>query len=200
MAAARRGARNPAALRTLAIEILCSGRTVTDSIPAERRAAWYHQRRIGAAGPVTPVTSLADLIEVLVEELPVSARRILIVEDETMIAMMIEDFLTDLGWDVVGLVGTSDRAIATAREADIDAALLDVNLNGQDTFGVADLLSERHIPFVFATGYGQDGVADRFQDVPTLTKPFHRDELDRALRQAMAASDGSPEEGAGVSR
>ncbi len=127
-----------------------------------------------------------------------SARRILIVEDETMIAMMIEDFLTDLGWDVVGMVGTPDRAMATAREADFDAALLDVNLNGQDTFGVADVLSERQIPFVFATGYGQDGVADRFQDVPTLTKPFQRDDLDRALREAMASA-GSPSESAGIS-
>ncbi len=127
-----------------------------------------------------------------------SARRILIVEDETMIAMMIEDFLTDLGWDVVGMVGTPDRAMATARESDFDAALLDVNLNGQDTFGVADVLSERQIPFVFATGYGHDGVADRFRDVPTLTKPFHRDDLDRALREAMASA-GSPSESAGIS-
>jgi CheY-like chemotaxis protein len=72
-----------------------------------------------------------------------------------------------------------------ARDADIDAALLDVNLNGQDTFAVADILRERHIPFVFATGYGADGLAERFRGVPTLTKPFQRDELDRALQRAM---------------
>jgi CheY-like chemotaxis protein len=122
----------------------------------------------------------------------VPVRRILVVEDETMIAMMIEDFLTDLGWDVVGLAGTLDRAIAMAREADIDAALLDVNLNGQDTFAVADALNERRIPFVFATGYGLDGVADRFRGVPTLTKPFQRRELDHALRQAIAAKRALP--------
>jgi CheY-like chemotaxis protein len=115
-----------------------------------------------------------------------AARRILIVEDEPMIAMMVEDFLEELGWDVVGCASGMERALAMARDADIDAALLDVNLSGQDTFGVPDILSERHIPFVFATGYGPDGVANRFRGVPTLTKPFQRDELDRALHRATA--------------
>ena len=121
-----------------------------------------------------------------------ATRRILIVEDETMIAMMLEDFLGDLGWIVVGMAGTVDQAIVMARDADIDAALLDVNLNGQHTFAAADILSERRIPFVFATGYGLEGVADRFRGVPTLTKPFHRNELERALRRAMTGSGGSP--------
>jgi CheY-like chemotaxis protein len=114
----------------------------------------------------------------------VAARRILIVEDETMIAMMIEDFLEESGWDVVGSAGGTERALAMAEEADIDAAVLDVNLNGQDTFAVADILSDRHIPFVFATGYGAEGVAERFRGVPTLTKPFQRDNLDLAWHQA----------------
>jgi CheY-like chemotaxis protein len=128
----------------------------------------------------------------LVEVLPVAARRILIVEDETMIAMMIEDFLTELGWDVVALVGSLDRALAMARDADIDAAVLDVNLNGQDSFAAADVLWERNIPFVFATGYGSDGITDRFPNVPVLTKPFHRDDLDRALCQAMSVTGDFP--------
>lgn len=121
-----------------------------------------------------------------------SSRRILIVEDETMIAMMEEDFLTDLGWEVVGVAGSLDRALAMAQDADIDAALLDVNLNGKDTFAAADILSERSIPFVFATGYGSDGVADRFRRVPTLTKPFHSNQLDHALRRAMTGTDDFP--------
>ena len=86
--------------------------------------------------------------------LPMAARRILIIEDETLIAMMVEDFLIDLGWTVVGLAGTLDRALAMVRDADIDAAILDVNLNGQQSFAVAEILGDRHIPFVFATGYG----------------------------------------------
>jgi CheY-like chemotaxis protein len=114
----------------------------------------------------------------------VVARRVLIVEDEALIAMMVEDFLEELGWKVVGWAGGIERALAMARDADIDAALLDVNLGGQNSFAVADILNERHIPFVFATGYGAHGVADRFRNVPTLTKPFRRDELDRALHRA----------------
>jgi DNA-binding response OmpR family regulator len=96
----------------------------------------------------------------------------LIVEDETMIAMMVEDFLEELGWDVVGWAGGTERALAMARDADIGAALLDVNLGGQDTFAVAVILSERHIPFVFATGYGADGVADRFSGCADADKTF----------------------------
>jgi|SRR5262245_41353303 len=126
----------------------------------------------------------------LVEVLSV-ARRVLIVEDETMIAMMVEDFLTELGWDVVGLVGSLDRALAMARDAEIDAAVLDVNLNGQLSFAAADILSQRSIPFVFATGYGADGMVRRFANVPILTKPFHRNDLDRALHQAMAETGNS---------
>ena len=119
-------------------------------------------------------------------------RRILIVEDETMIAMMVEDFLTELGWDVVGPAGSLDSALAMAKDADIDAAVLDVNLNGRDSFAAADILGGRNIPFVFASGYGSDGIAHRFRDVPILTKPFHRDDLDRALCRAMAKTDKSP--------
>jgi CheY-like chemotaxis protein len=123
----------------------------------------------------------------------VPTRRILIVEDESMIAMMVEGFLEESGWEVAGWAGGTERALAMARDAEIDAALLDVNLNGQDTFAVADILSERRIPFIFATGYGADGVAKRFRGVPTLTKPFQRNELDRALEAAMATV-GSAEE------
>lgn len=119
-----------------------------------------------------------------------AARRILIVEDEMMIAMMVEDFLADLGWNVVGVAGTLDQALAMARDAAIDAALLDVNLNGRNTFGAAEILRERQIPFVFATGYGVQGIDDRFRAVPTLTKPYQLDQLDGALRQALAAAYG----------
>ena len=119
-----------------------------------------------------------------------AGHRILIVEDETMIAMMIEDFLQELGWDVVGMAGTVERALVSAQDADIDVALLDVNLGGRDSFAVADLLSGRHVPFVFATGYGLDGIPDRFHSAPTLTKPFQRDDLERALSRAMTVAPG----------
>src|SRR5262245_47281629 len=118
-----------------------------------------------------------DPVDAPSEELPLSMRRILIVEDETMIAMMVEDFLSHLGWEVIEMAGSLDQALAMARDADIDAAVLDVNLKGQDSFAAADILSDRNIPFIFASGYGADGMASRFRGVPILTKPFHRDDL-----------------------
>jgi CheY-like chemotaxis protein len=124
------------------------------------------------------------------EELAVAARRILIVEDEMMIAMMVEDFLSDLGWHALGVACTLEKALEMARNADFEAALLDVNLNGRDTFDVADILIERNIPFVFATGYGAQGIAQRSRAVPTLAKPYQLDDLDGALQQAMAGAEG----------
>jgi CheY-like chemotaxis protein len=121
-----------------------------------------------------------------------TARRILIVEDEPMIAMMVEEFLADLGWKVVGVSGSLHSALAMARDADIDAAILDVNLRGKDSFEAADILGGRSIPFVFASGYGSDEISGRFRDVPVLTKPFHRDDLERALRQAMDGTGHVP--------
>jgi CheY-like chemotaxis protein len=78
-----------------------------------------------------------------------------------------------------------DRALDLARGALIDAAVLDVNVNGNDSYAVADALRARAIPFVFATGYGTKELAERFRDSPITQKPFHRDDLERALGIAM---------------
>lgn len=114
--------------------------------------------------------------------------RILVVEDEAIVAMLLEDMLAELGYEVVGPVTRLDRALELARGAPIDAAVLDVNLNGRDTYAVADALSARAIPFIFATGYGAKELAERFRGTPVTQKPFHRDDLERALRVAMARS------------
>lgn len=84
--------------------------------------------------------------------------RILVVEDEMTIALMIEDMLTDLGHDVVELAMRLPRALAAARNETFDFAILDVNLDGHRSSPVAEVLIERGIPFVFATGYGSDGI------------------------------------------
>ncbi len=107
--------------------------------------------------------------------------RILVVEDEAIVAMLLEDMLVELGYEVVGPVTRLDRALDLARGAPIDAAVLDVNINGNDTYAVADVLCARAIPFVFATGYGTKELAERFRDTPITQKPFHRDDLERAL-------------------
>lgn len=118
--------------------------------------------------------------------------RILVVEDEAIVAMLLEDMLGELGYEVVGPVTHLDRALDLARGAPIDAAVLDVNVNGKDTYGVADALRARAIPFVFATGYGTKELAERFRDTPITQKPFHRDDLERALGIAMRRGGQRP--------
>src|SRR4051812_36415564 len=89
--------------------------------------------------------------------------RVLVVEDETLIAMMIEDLLADMGCIVVGAAATIAQALALLADPafQIDGALLDVNLGGEKVFPVADALAQRAIPFVFATGYGKDALEPR---------------------------------------
>jgi CheY-like chemotaxis protein len=114
---------------------------------------------------------------------------ILVVEDETMISMMIEDMLIDLGATVVGPAGNVAQALAVIEAGGrIDGALLDVNLSGEKSFAVADALALRGVPFVFATGYGEVGVRSRYPDAPTIQKPFPLADLTRALERATAAT------------
>jgi CheY-like chemotaxis protein len=107
--------------------------------------------------------------------------RILVVEDEMLVAMNIEDMLLELGHEVAGLASRLGPALALAGESRFDAAMLDVNLAGEPSFPVADLLIERGIPFLFATGYGRQGIDERYRDRPMLQKPFRTEELGRAL-------------------
>jgi CheY-like chemotaxis protein len=107
--------------------------------------------------------------------------RILIVEDEMLVAMNIEDMLLELGHEVAGLASRLGPALALAGESRFDAAMLDVNLAGEPSFPVADLLIERGIPFLFATGYGRQGIEERYRAWPLLQKPFRTAELAAAL-------------------
>lgn len=107
--------------------------------------------------------------------------RVLIVEDEFMIAMAVEAVVTDAGGVVVDMAATLDQALALARSADFDAALLDINLNGETSFPVAEILGERGIPYAFVTGYGRQMVPDAFASVPILTKPYARGDLIQTL-------------------
>lgn len=111
-------------------------------------------------------------------------QRVLVVEDEMMIAMLIEDMLVDMACEVVGPGFSLNQAVALARKEAFDLAVLDVNLGGSESYPVADILRERGIPFIFATGYGQKGLTEAYQNVTTLKKPFTSDELASALLQA----------------
>ena len=83
-----------------------------------------------------------------------ASRRVLVIEDEMMIAMLLEDMLADLGHQVVGVAGRLDVALELARDADADLAILDVDLGGESSFPVAEVLTSRGLPFLFATGFG----------------------------------------------
>jgi CheY-like chemotaxis protein len=116
-------------------------------------------------------------------------RRILVVEDEMMIAMLVEDMLSDLGCAVVGPVHALDTALAmAASEVGLDAALLDVNLGGTSVFPVADALRAKGVPAIFSTGYGDAGLRDSDRGSPVLQKPFRTDDLARALTEALGSA------------
>lgn len=98
--------------------------------------------------------------------------RVLVVEDEPMIALMIQDMLEELGCEVVGPVAQIEPALALADGEEIALALLDVNLDGEEVYPVADRLQQRGVPIIFLTGYGNAGVDARYRQCPVLTKPF----------------------------
>jgi DNA-binding response OmpR family regulator len=123
---------------------------------------------------------------------PPAPCKVLIVEDETLIAMLVEDMLVDLGYEVLGPATRLQRALEMAREESFDVALLDINLASEQSFPVALVLRERGIPFIFATGYGSKGLDERFRDEITLQKPFEMRQLEQAIFSALgsAQSDG----------
>lgn len=109
------------------------------------------------------------------------ALRILVVEDEMTIALMIEDMLLELGHEVVDLAMRLPQAEDAARKANFDLAVLDVNLDGRKSFPVAEILAAHGIPYVFATGYGGGGLDIGYSSRPVLTKPFMVDDLKAAI-------------------
>jgi CheY-like chemotaxis protein len=113
------------------------------------------------------------------------AKRILVVEDELMIRMLLEDMLGELGYTIAAEAAHIDEALEAAKNADFDLAILDVNLNGKPISPVADALVARGTPFVFATGYGERGLPEPYRDRPTLKKPFQMDGLKRLLQKAL---------------
>ncbi|MBM3526550.1 MAG: response regulator [Alphaproteobacteria bacterium] len=112
-------------------------------------------------------------------------RRALVIEDEMLIGMLLEDMLADLGHVVVAVIPRVEQALAAVSGETFDYAIVDVHLNGQSALPVADALIERGVPFVFATGYGQRGLPDKYAGHPVLPKPFAKDDLDKALRDLL---------------
>ena len=121
---------------------------------------------------------------------PLSGRRVLLVEDEALVAMLLETILEDMGCVPVGPAGTVEDGLAIAADpAPLDAALLDVNVAGQLVFPIAEALKARGVPFVFSTGYGEGGLPDEWRGHPTIQKPFTEAAIRNALMKAMGVEN-----------
>ena len=123
---------------------------------------------------------------------PLRGLRLFVVEDEALVAMLLEQMLEELGCVVVNLSGTVAQALDQVEKvaSKVDIAILDVNLGGERVYPVADALAERDVPFLFATGYGPAGLDDLYPERTVLSKPYVEASLVNALLQAWAASGG----------
>jgi CheY-like chemotaxis protein len=122
----------------------------------------------------------------LVMDKLLSGRRVLVVEDEMLILIMIEDMLADLGCESVTAAATVSQAVALIEAEIFDVAMLDMNLNGNNSYVVADALAARDVPFVFSTGYSGHDMRDGHRDRPVLKKPFIEKDLAEILRCLLA--------------
>lgn len=116
---------------------------------------------------------------------PLQGRRMLVVEDEYMVALDIADALEADGAIVIGPAATVDDALALIATNAIDAASLDINLNSEKVFPVADVLATRHIPFVFTSGYDAKVVPHQYAAIPRCTKPIFNRDLIKALERCL---------------
>jgi CheY-like chemotaxis protein len=116
-------------------------------------------------------------------------RRVLVVEDEMMIAMLIEDMLEEFGCTLVGPATTVPRALDLIAKENVEIAVLDLNLDGQNTYAIADALRQKNVPFIFATGYGSTGLRQEYGNRPVLQKPFQAQALESALARALTGSN-----------
>ncbi len=118
---------------------------------------------------------------------PLQGRRILVVEDQALIAMEVQDCLSRAGAEVLGPVGRLERALADAQNQSLDAALLDVDLNGLRCWPIAEALAARGVPFAFTTGFASSIVTpQRFLRTPVLTKPYREEDVLAVLRKLLA--------------
>src|SRR4029079_10066169 len=107
--------------------------------------------------------------------------RLLVVEDEYLIRMLLEDMLDDLGYGVAAAVGTLSEARQIAADGDFGAASLDANREGREIYQTADILTQRGLPFVFVTGYGERSLPEPYRGLPALQKPFQAEQLKNTL-------------------
>ena len=113
-------------------------------------------------------------------------RRVLLVEDEVLITLLLQDMLLDLEYEVADAPASLDDALSAARNGAFDLALIDLNLHGKLTYPVADILKARQIPFIFVTGYGSAALEPAYADALVLEKPFHRKDLEAIIARLFS--------------
>ena len=115
-----------------------------------------------------------------------SGRHVLVVEDEMLVLMTIESMLADLGCESVAAAATAAQALELTKSRVFDIAMLDLNLNGDQSYAVADALVAQGVPFVFSTGYSDDGMRDDYRDRPMLRKPYQQGAMASILGGLLA--------------
>ncbi|ABE62607.1 response regulator receiver domain protein (CheY-like) [Nitrobacter hamburgensis X14] len=113
---------------------------------------------------------------------------VFLVEDEAMIRMMVADMLEELGYSIAAEAGEIEQALKLAQTTDFDIAILDVNVNGKLISPVAEVIEARNRPFIFATGYGTQGLPPEYRDRPALQKPFQMEGLAAMIERTLKGS------------
>ncbi len=139
--------------------------------------------------------------ENVVQLSPGTVKRVLLVEDEVLVGMMMHDILVENGLSVVGPCGSVAEAAAALATAELSCAILDLNVDGETSYAIAETLRDRGVPFAFVTGYGRESIDAAFREVPILQKPIMREDLEEYLRNVVGSvratgADGSRDVGA----
>ena len=158
-----------------------SGLRCTLSIPKENMSI-----RDATGGPIPAVPQAVAAFQ------PISQNRIMIVEDEALVALALAESMAQLGFSVVGPLHNLSEAELAVAQGGVDGAILDVNLNGRLVYPLADMLIERKVPFIFITGYSADNIDARFAKVPVLQKPIEPDTLRRVFTMNGSADSFPP--------
>ncbi|HSZ74048.1 MAG TPA: response regulator [Rhizomicrobium sp.] len=142
--------------------------------------------RIAIPGEAKSETTNGHVPESIERPQSSGARKpVLLVEDEVIVGLALKDALIEIGLDAIGPYGNVRDVMAAVRANDLAAAILDVNLGGETVYEVAELLTNRHVPFIFVTGYDRESIDARFRNVPLLRKPVDHDDLARILRDRI---------------
>ena len=177
-----------------AIERQLGGRTILDWRPEGLRCMLLvpHRDASPALEGFLQGRSSAEEQVTSLEPIVVAGNRVLLAEDEGVLGLMMRDTLVEQGFSVVGPFAKTGEAIAAARDGQVHAAVLDINLDGEMIYPVAEVLKGRGVPFVFVSGYEADSIDVRFSGIPVLRKPIER----QALQNAFVFSQNEPNRGA----